>query len=161
MDRTPQDHAEPSRRLQPGVTLVTAAIVAVVATVYVSSATPSRPGGLTFSNPQGVIGTVGMDESDADNPFFKELGTNGRSCATCHQPAQGWTIAPAELRDRFERTDGLDPIFRTNDGSNCEGTDVSTMRKRRRAFSLLLEKGLVRVELPLPARAEFVITAVD
>jgi hypothetical protein len=161
MDRTPQDPTEPSRRLQPGVTLVTAAIVTVVATVYASSVTPARPNALTFANPRGVIGTVGMEESDADNPFFKELGTNGRSCATCHQPAQGWTITPAELRDRFERTGGLDPIFRTNDGSNCERTDVSTIRKRRQSFSLLLEKGLVRVELVVPPRAEFVITEVD
>ena len=75
-----------------------------------------------------------MDDADADNPFFQELGTNGRSCVTCHRPAQGWSITPAELRDRFDRTDGLDPIFRTNDGSNCEGADVSTIRKRRQGL---------------------------
>ncbi len=28
---------------------------------------------------------------DLDNPFFKELGTNGRTCFSCHRPAQGWT----------------------------------------------------------------------
>ena len=78
-------------------------------------------------NPRGIL--------DPDNPFFQDLGTNGRSCVTCHQPAQGWTITPAELRDRFDRTDGLDPIFRTNDGSNCEGADVSTVAQRRRAPS--------------------------
>jgi cytochrome c peroxidase len=102
-----------------------------------------------------------MDTIDADNPFFKELGTNGRSCATCHRPAQGWNITPAELRDRFDRTDGLDPIFRTNDGSNCGGADISTIGKRRRAFSLLLEKGLIRVPLDLPAGAEFDLAAVE
>ena len=101
-----------------------------------------------------------MDDVDADNPFFQELGTNGRSCVTCHRPAQGWSITPAELRDRFDRTDGLDPIFRTNDGSNCEGADVSTIRKRRRAFSLLLPKGLIRVPLDVPAGAEFDILTV-
>ncbi|MGH6864190.1 MAG: hypothetical protein ACRECN_07970, partial [Methylocella sp.] len=25
------------------------------------------------------------------NPFFQNLGTNGRTCFTCHQPQQGWT----------------------------------------------------------------------
>src|SRR6185369_275513 len=101
------------------------------------------------------------DDVDADNPFFQELGTNGRSCVTCHQPAQGWNITPAELRDRFDRTDGLDPIFRTNDGSNCESADVSTIWKRRRAFSLLLSKGLIRTALDLPAGAEFEILNAD
>ena len=103
------------------MTLVTTAMVAAIATAYASSAMPDRAGELTFPNPSGVIGTVGIDEADADNPFFQALGTNGRTCATCHRPAQGWSITPAELRDRFERTDGLDPIFRTNDGSNCAG----------------------------------------
>ena len=161
MDRTPQRQTARSRRLMTGVTLVTAATMAVIATAYASSAMPRRPGGLTFPNPSGVIGIVGMDEVDADNPFFKALGTNGRSCVTCHQPAQGWSITPAELRDRFDRTDGLDPIFRTNDGSNCDGADVSTIGKRRRAFSLLLQKGLIRVALDLPAGAEFEIVRVD
>jgi cytochrome c peroxidase len=161
MDRTPQHQTGPSRRSITGVTLVTAATAALIAMAYASSAAPRRVDGLTFPNPSGVIGIVGMNETDADNPFFQGLGTNGRSCATCHQPAQGWNITPAELRNRFDRTDGLDPIFRTNDGSNCEGADVSSIRKRRRAFSLLLEKGLIRVGLDVPARAEFEIVAVD
>jgi hypothetical protein len=162
MDRiSPQQQTGRSRRLITGVTLVMAAIVAAIATAYASSAMPDRTGALTFPNPSGVVGTVGMGETDADNPFFQELGTNGRSCVTCHRPAQGWNITPAELRDRFDRTSGLDPIFRTNDGSNCENADVSTLRKRRQAFSLLLEKALIRVPLLVPAPAEFEIVAVD
>jgi hypothetical protein len=39
--------------------------------------------------------------------------------------AGSWTITPEELQARFARTDGLDPIFRTNDGSNCEGAHVA------------------------------------
>jgi hypothetical protein len=118
-------------------------------------------GAPTFPNPSGGIGIIGMDSVDADNPFFRELGTNGRSCVTCHRPAQGWNITPSELGDRFDRTDGLDPIFRTNDGSNCEGADVSTIWKRRRAFSLLLSKGLIRIPLEVPAGAEFEILNAD
>src|SRR5215469_15821326 len=119
MARTLQNEKGQSRRLTFGVTLVAAATVAAIATAYASSGVPR--GGLTFSNPSGVIGIVGVDDVDADNPFFRELGTNGRSCVTCHRPAQGWSITPAELRDRFSRSNGLDPIFRPNDGSNCEG----------------------------------------
>src|SRR5438874_1253743 len=56
---------------------------------------------------------------DVDNPFFQDLGTNGRRCSTCHLPDQGWTITPESVKARFEETSGLDPIFRANDGSNC------------------------------------------
>jgi cytochrome c peroxidase len=161
MDRTPQHQTGRSRRLTTGVTLVAAVTVAVIAAAYASSATPRRDGARMFPNASGAVGIAGMDAMDADNPFFQELGTNGRSCATCHRPAQGWNITPAELRDRFDRTDGHDPIFRTNDGSNCEGADISTIGKRRRAFSLLLEKGLIRVPLDIPAGAEFDLAAVE
>jgi hypothetical protein len=161
MDRQPRQQSKASRRSSAGVAFIAAAIVLAIATSYASSARPGRLRELTFANPSGVLGTAGITETDAGNPFFQEIGTNGRTCATCHQPAQGWSITPAELRDRFERSDGLDPIFRTNDGSNCEGADISTTRARRRAFSLLLDKGLIRVTLEAPARAEFDIVEVD
>jgi hypothetical protein len=130
MDRTPQHQTGLSRRLRTGVTLVAAAATVVIATAFASSVPPRRTGELTFPNPSGAIATVGLDDLNAGNPFFQALGTNGRSCVTCHQPAQGWSITPAELRDRFDRTDGLDPIFRANDGSNCKGAEVSTTRAR-------------------------------
>jgi len=117
---------------------------------------------LTFANPGGVHRTfTSAGAIDTDNPFFQDLGTNGRTCFSCHRPAQAWTITPGEVQQRFERTQGLDPIFRTNDGSTCEGADISTRRSRRQAFSLLLEKGLIRVGLPLPATAEFDLVDVD
>ena len=153
MDRAPQYETGGPRRLITGVALVTAGTAALIATAWASPATPGRAGERPFPNPNGVLATVGTNGTEAENPFFRELGTNGRSCVTCHRPAQGWTITPAELHDRFDRTDGLDPIFRPNDGSNCEGADVSTVRTRRRAFSLLLAKGLIRVALDVPAPA--------
>lgn len=117
---------------------------------------------LTFSNAAGVLATLTTAGAfERGNPFFQELGTNGRTCATCHRPAQSWTITPEEVRERFERSRGLDPIFRTNDGSNCEAADVSGVPERRRAFSLLLTKGLIRVGLDVPAGAEFAIVDVD
>jgi cytochrome c peroxidase len=97
---------------------------------------------------------------DLDNPFFQDLGTNGRRCVTCHQPTDGWTITPAGVQRRFERTDGDDPIFRNNDGSNCEGADPATRDDRERAYSLLLERGLIRIGLDVPPGAEFAIDSV-
>jgi hypothetical protein len=114
-----------------------------------------------FDNPTGVHRTYSTKPIDPDNAFFQDLGTNGRTCFSCHRPAEAWTVTPSELRERFERTNGLDPIFRSNDGSNCEGADLSTLRKRRRAFTLLLRKGLIRIGLDVPATAEFEIVDVD
>jgi hypothetical protein len=147
--------------LVAGVTLVAAASIGLISIAYAATAGPATAGGPTFHNSGGVLRVVGMNDRDTGDPFFQELGTNGRRCVTCHQPAQAWSITPSELRDRFDRTDGLDAIFRSNDGSNCEGADVSTIAKRRRAFSLLLAKGVIRVALDVPAGAEFDIVAVD
>src|SRR4051794_29385798 len=66
---------------------------------------------LVARNPSGIVRTVNVNGPlDLNNPFFKSLGTNGRSCSTCHRPAQGWTITPESVRDRFEDSRGLDPI---------------------------------------------------
>ncbi len=117
---------------------------------------------LTFVDSAGEFRTMNVNgEFDLDNPFFKVLGTNGRACVTCHRPDEGWTVAPAGIRRRFVQTAGLDAIFRTNDGSNCEGADVSSLSKRRRAFSLLLDRALIRVGLQVPDTAEFVVERID
>jgi hypothetical protein len=39
--------------------------------------------------------------------------------------------------------------------------DVSTVDARRRAFGMLLTKGLIRIGLPMPANAEFTLVGVD
>ncbi len=117
---------------------------------------------VTFSDPSGDFRTVNVNgEFDLDNPFFQELGTNGRACVTCHRPDDGWTVTPAGIRRRFAESFGLDPIFRTNDGSNCENADVSTLAKRRRAFSMLLDRAVIRVGITLSDDAEFVVDRVD
>jgi cytochrome c peroxidase len=139
-----------------------AIILAELAPVRQTTADEHRRNQLTFSNREGVQQTITTAESfDTGNPFFQSLGTNGRSCFTCHRPDQGWSVTPREIRERFQETRGSDPIFRTNDGSNCEGADISTLSQRRQAFSMLMTKGLIRVGLPVPAGAEFTITDVD
>jgi hypothetical protein len=118
---------------------------------------------LDTPNPSGVLRTITLDGTalDFSNPFFQSLGTNGRSCVSCHVPSTGWTISPAEVRHRFHETRGLAPIFRTNDGSDSPAADVSTVEARRRAFSMLLTRGLIPIGLPIPANAEFTLVGVD
>src|ERR1035437_10295709 len=91
----------------------------------------------------------------ADNPFFKPLGSNGRACVTCHDPSAGWTITPVHIRARFEASHGADPLFRPADGATCPDADVSTPAAMKKAYGLLLNKGLIRIALPLPPKAEF------
>jgi hypothetical protein len=93
--------------------------------------------------------------------FFQQLGTNGRSCVTCHQIDQGWSLAPASVQARFDASGGTDPLFRTVDGANSPIADVSTPAAKRDAYSMLLTKGLIRIGLPIPASAEFALQSVS
>ena len=118
---------------------------------------------LTFDDPTGRITTLSVNGAvvDLTNPFFEDLGTNGRRCSTCHRPEDAMTVTPAHLRERFAATGGTDPIFRPNDGSNCEGVDPQTADERLGAYGLLLSKGLIRIGIEVPDNAEFFIDSVD
>ncbi len=61
---------------------------------------------MVFENPTGLAATFNTaGPLDRSNPFFQKLGTNGRSCDTCHQASDGWTVIPAHLQERFESTE--------------------------------------------------------
>src|SRR4051794_15773570 len=97
---------------------------AALMALTLAAPTPGRaaehgnPDQLLFPNPTGVARTLHTSGSiDAGNAFFQPLGTNGRSCGTCHQASEGWTVTPTGLKDRFLHSKGLDPIFRLNDGA--------------------------------------------
>ncbi len=116
-----------------------------------------------FPNASGWIETqnAGNGPIDLTGPFFQALGTNERSCGTCHRPAQGWGISADEVKIRFLLTQGKDPIFRTNDGSNCDhNIDTSDVQGRRKAYSLLIGRGLIRIALTVPEAAEFRVVTV-
>ncbi len=123
---------------------------------------PSEPQLHHARNDSGVATTISTNGFiDTRNPFFRPLGSNERSCFSCHQPQDGWSITPKTLRERFEQTRGTDPVFRLVDGANSPTADVSTLRAREKAYSMLLTKGLIRVGLPVPATAQFELVAVD
>jgi hypothetical protein len=115
------------------------------------------------SDPSGVIATTQPNgpTPTAQNAFFGNLGTNNRTCFTCHQPANGWGISAASVRERFGRSRGADPIFRLVDGATCPSDNVSTPDLKRNAYSLLINKGLIRIGLPVPANAQYRIVSVN
>jgi hypothetical protein len=96
----------------------------------------------------GILNTAG-DVSTQGHPFFEPLGTNGRACVTCHQPADAMSLSAATVRARWQQTHGKDPLFAAVDGANCPNLDVAD----EKSHSLLLERGLLRVFLPWPPRA--------
>jgi len=115
------------------------------------------PNGAKFPNPAGASSTYSTTGAiDLGGAFFQSLGTNGRSCGTCHQPSDSMSVSAASVQRRFDATAGLDPIFRTVDGSNCNhDIDISTVAGRRTAYSLMRTRGLIRVAIQVPANADF------
>ena len=137
-------------------------LVAALETAHQARADGNGPNLFGFVNPTGIARTYNLGgATDFDNLFFQSLGTNGRSCGSCHDAADGWTIVPSHVQARFEATNGEDPIFRTNDGSNSPVADVSTVDAKRSAYSMLLTKGLIRVGIGVPSNAEFDLIGVD
>jgi cytochrome c peroxidase len=126
------------------------------------TATDVDAASLVFLNDAGLLQTRNVNgKLDRDNPFFQDLGTNGRRCVTCHQPAEAWSITPEGVRERFRRSGGTDAIFRSNDGSNCEAVVPGSEAHQRAAYSLLLTRGLFRVGLDVPANADFALDDID
>jgi cytochrome c peroxidase len=111
-----------------------------------------------FLDPTGLVATYNSAGpiNEDNNPFFENLGTNGRVCATCHQASDGMGLNGANVRTRFLATRGSDPLFAPVDGANCPNAS----RSNPADHSLLLSHGLIRVFLPMPANAQFTVSVI-
>jgi len=110
-----------------------------------------------FPNDSGVLATFNVNgRIDRKNAFFRSMGTNGRTCETCHQASEAFSITPPSIRERFERTRGQDPLFAPVDGANC----ANAKRSDRKAHSLLLGHGLIRVAQAVPVNAQYSISVI-
>jgi len=95
---------------------------------------------------------------------LKELGGNGRSCADCHMPSDGFQLSPASARVRYDALQAKreinknadDPLFRPVDAD-----DFRTNGDSASDFSNLVENGLVRVTMPLPLNVKLIDPATD
>jgi cytochrome c peroxidase len=106
--------------------------------------TPNANGDSATYRPAGSVATTG-------NAFFTALGSNGRTCSTCHKPEAGWGVTPTMAQAEFQRTQGLSPLFQPVDGTFCSTDDVSTLVGRSIATRLVLSRGLFRIFETLPA----------
>ena len=99
-----------------------------------------------FPDPTGFFDTLSTTgEIDRRSAFFESLGTNGRTCGTCHLPDQAFSLTAAGARETFVRTRGRDPLFAPVDGANCP--DVR--RDDATSHSLLLKNGLFRIGIQI------------
>jgi cytochrome c peroxidase len=85
----------------------------------------------------GPRSTTGYEEGS--KLFFNEtfLG-NGRTCATCHDPRNEFTVSP-ELAQRRHDLDPNDPLFRAIDSDDGDGL----------AYTKVLTRAVFRVTIPL------------
>jgi len=118
--------------------------------------TRNRAGVAEAYSPLGTLA-----ELEATNPFFADLGTNGRTCASCHGFEGGWTTSHAD--ELWADSHGTDPLFMvTFDIGKCASSDISTRSKRRSAMQLTLERGSVRAgQQRIQPTAEFEVTSFD
>jgi cytochrome c peroxidase len=113
-------------------------------------------------NATGVAETLHLSGSiDRTNPFFQALGTNPRTCETCHSAAQGWTINAASNLRLLKDSQGLAPLFNLVDQGIRPDADVSSYDARVATFKDLTGKrGLTRFTRTLSPTAEFTLISV-
>jgi len=100
----------------------------------------------------------------ASTSFFQSLGTNGRTCFSCHRPANDWSITPLTLLATFAATQGTDPVFAPVDGADCpdKGAANNTFGLGFiAARSQLFTRGNFRIFLPPPANPQWVSVTVS
>lgn len=110
---------------------------------------PDSTGDITIVNMEGPIST-------RNHPFFDDRGINGRACITCHQPSNAMGLSTDRIRQQYEDSRGKDPVFAAIDGSNCPSLPQHDVE----SHSLLLQRGLFRIALQVPANADYKIEVV-
>jgi cytochrome c peroxidase len=96
---------------------------------------------------------------DLSSAFFQSLGTNGRTCGTCHAPSDGFGLSAVDAQFRYFLSHGKDPLFAQVDGSTCPTGPVNN--------SLVVNFGLIRIGIQLPPNQfsttppQYTITAVQ
>jgi hypothetical protein len=106
------------------------------------------PASLSYPNDAGVVTTLvqAAPTNTQQQLFFQPLGSNGRACVSCHQPADGMSLALSTIRARWRASSGRDPLFAMIDGGNCPNQPPEL----ESSHSLLLNRGLFRIARPWP-----------
>jgi cytochrome c peroxidase len=135
------------------VGLFTLATGTAIADVFLPNLFPF----LDFTGLSGTYSTTGT--VDLSGPFFQSLGTNGRTCGTCHQPGNAFGLSAADAQQRYFISRGKDPLFAQFDGATCPTGPINN--------TLAANYGLIRIGLTVPpnttdsSAAQYTISAVQ
>lgn len=112
----------------------------------------SGPGNPESLDPAGVVESSSSNSFNTGetNGFFSNLGSNGRTCSTCHVEADGWSFTPRHAR----RLPTNDPLFAPVDGADCPPVSADQAPDSTNS-SMLLKYSVIRVQLAIPATADF------
>ena len=78
----------------------------------VSAAAVVIPNLFPLLDPTGFVSTYNTNGPIKENgAFFQSLGTNGRSCGTCHQASNAMGLSLTNIQARYLLTGGRDPLF--------------------------------------------------
>ena len=136
----PETPARHHRRVQPLHALLSASLACAS-----SDPTPPAPSA-SAPAPLAELATTAVPLSPQDHHPGRQLfasappGSNGRSCASCHVLDEATTLRPESVSARLE-ADPDDPLFNRIDADDPSAETLSFTH---------LQKGLVRVVLPLP-----------
>ena len=114
-------------------------------------------------NLAGVAATTHTSGAiDRTNPFFLSLGTNGRTCETCHDPRAAWTTSAILSTLLFELNQGNHPMFVTqHDTGNRPDAPFSTLSQKRAALTSVTQHGLTRFTRTNHVGNDYDVIAVD
>jgi len=123
----------------------------------------------TTSELEPTVNLSGFAESlhetgaiDRTNPFFQALGTNPRTCETCHSSATGWGTNSISNTLQFLLSAGTGPLFNLVDSGTRPDSDISTFPARVATFGdVVLKRGLTRFSRAINPAAEFSLIAVS
>ncbi|HEV2421232.1 MAG TPA: hypothetical protein VGS59_05940 [Candidatus Acidoferrales bacterium] len=111
-----------------------------------------------FLDKTGFVSTYSSTGSfKENNAFFQSLGTNGRTCASCHVAANAMGLSAVQAQLVYAMSGGKDPLFSAVDGAVCP----TAAPGQRLNFNLLLQNGLIRIGLTMPTNPQFTINVVQ
>ena len=115
------------------------------------------PGEITIDCDDEACAAVARGRAAFTQRNLHPLGGNGRSCADCHMPSDSFQLSPATAKARLDallaqrvyNKQADDPLFRPVDAD-----DFRVSGENATDYSNLVENGLIRVTMPLPANVK-------
>ena len=135
------------------------AFLGVIGLFLVNVAIGTRIGRAQDRQQAAEADAVERGQAFFNKPIGTKFGGNGRSCADCHMLSENFQLSPAAAKTRFDalqarrqhKPNADDALFRPVDAD-----DFRVNGANANDFSNLIENGLIRVTMPLPANVKLI-----